>query len=268
MLDKEDKKKAHPQQSESVIARTIMAEYADLGIIPTIIEPSYKNTPMKNDIVPYQYSNDYKYLNQLGARFGYVFYVYPGSAPGTNIGYWGPKVQEEELQRALSVNLGGDTNVDDINFTYNQDAATTVEGHIMEIDSKKVSKFSSDNTSLPALSKGDALKKQSKDTIRKSLPKVHGYVAGLSLAAAEARAKGVVDGSIANVLKASGTLDTVRYGAVLETRKLVGLRGVGDTYDGKYYVSGVTHSIKKGEYKQRFELTRIGVGTNTGQVTP
>ena len=45
---------------------------------------------------------------------------------------------------------------------------------------------------------------------------------------------------------------------------LVGLRGAGFTYDGLYYVKSVSHAISKGQYKQRFSLTREG----TGAITP
>ena len=42
-------------------------------------------------------------------------------------------------------------------------------------------------------------------------------------------------------------------------RKLVGIRGSGTAFDGLYYVNSVTHEIKRGEYKQSFELTRNGL---------
>jgi hypothetical protein len=40
---------------------------------------------------------------------------------------------------------------------------------------------------------------------------------------------------------------------------LVGVRGAGFAYDGFYYVDSVTHSIKRGEYKQSFKLSRNGL---------
>jgi len=65
-----------------------------------------------------------------------------------------------------------------------------------------------------------------------------------------------------------GELDTVRYGAVLRARKLVGVRGVGLSYDGNYYVSRVTHVISRGAYTQRFTLRREGVGSLVPVVRP
>ena len=72
----------------------------------------------------------------------------------------------------------------------------------------------------------------------------------------------------AEAVTATGSLNVVRYGQVLKARRLVGLRGVGDAFDGLYYVKSVTSKIKRGEFKQDFTLTRNGListfSTSTG----
>jgi hypothetical protein len=57
----------------------------------------------------------------------------------------------------------------------------------------------------------------------------------------------------------TGSLDVLRYGRILKARGLVGVRGAGIAFDGLYFVKKVTHKIKKGEYKQDFELNRNGL---------
>jgi hypothetical protein len=47
---------------------------------------------------------------------------------------------------------------------------------------------------------------------------------------------------------------------------LVGVRGAGLAYDGLYYVDSVTHDLKRGEYKQSFQLSRDGLISNTPKV--
>ena len=74
------------------------------------------------------------------------------------------------------------------------------------------------------------------------------------------------DRSVDDVVTVTGELDTLRYGGLLQLRGLVGLRGVGHSYDGFYYVKNVTHKISKGEYKQNFTITREGLGTTTQTV--
>ena len=46
----------------------------------------------------------------------------------------------------------------------------------------------------------------------------------------------------------------------------MGVRGVGKTYGGYYYVQQVTHRIKRGEYKQSFTLKREGRGATIGRL--
>jgi hypothetical protein len=65
---------------------------------------------------------------------------------------------------------------------------------------------------------------------------------------------------------ASGSLDVTRYGRVLKARSLVGVRGVGTAFDGLYYVKSVTHTIKRGEYKQSFSLARNGLVSTLSKV--
>jgi hypothetical protein len=71
-----------------------------------------------------------------------------------------------------------------------------------------------------------------------------------------------------DAISASGSLDVQRYGRVLRSRMLAGVRGAGLAYDGLYYVNSVTHNIKRGEYKQSFQLSRDGLISNTPRVLP
>jgi hypothetical protein len=69
-----------------------------------------------------------------------------------------------------------------------------------------------------------------------------------------------------DAVTASGTLDVLRYGRILKPRKLVGVRGAGIAYDGLYYVSSVTSTLKRGEFKQSFNLSRNGLISITPKV--
>ena len=74
--------------------------------------------------------------------------------------------------------------------------------------------------------------------------------------------------SNAFVVTATGEVDGVRYGKVLRARKLVGVRGAGTSYDGFYYVRRVTHTLRPGEYRQSFTLSRDGTGALLPVVAP
>jgi len=60
-------------------------------------------------------------------------------------------------------------------------------------------------------------------------------------------------------VRGTGTLDVVRYGRVLKSGQLVGVRGAGTAFDGLYYVKSVTHTLGRGEYRQGFTLARNGL---------
>jgi hypothetical protein len=70
----------------------------------------------------------------------------------------------------------------------------------------------------------------------------------------------------ADAVTATGSLDTLIYGNILQSRGLVGVRGAGTPFDGLYYVSSVTHNIKRGEYKQNFTLSRNGLISTVSSV--
>mgnify|MGYP001598322271 FL=1 len=76
----------------------------------------------------------------------------------------------------------------------------------------------------------------------------------------QAIGRGVAEASKSqDSVSASGSLNVLRYGRLLKARQLVGVRGVGLAYDGLYFVQSVTSTLKRGEFKQRFKLTRNGL---------
>ena len=70
----------------------------------------------------------------------------------------------------------------------------------------------------------------------------------------------------ADAVTGNGTLDVVRYKRLLKARQLVGVRGVGTAFDGLYFVKSVTTTVKQGEIKQSFNLTRNGLVSITPKV--
>jgi hypothetical protein len=72
----------------------------------------------------------------------------------------------------------------------------------------------------------------------------------------------------ADAVTGDGSLDVARYGGILKARQLVGVRGAGPAFDGLHYVKSVTHKIKRGEYKQDFQLTRNGLVSTVPTVSP
>ncbi|QSQ27587.1 hypothetical protein JY651_22905 [Pyxidicoccus parkwayensis] len=263
MMDLEQKVHEHPAQVEPLIALQLIARYAKYQMVPMVLPPPTLDVPLPIVRTPVFRGTDYAYLQEMARRFGYVFYVEPGPAPLMNKAYWGPPVRTGVPQRALSVNMGADTNVNNISFQYNALEPTTVSGKAM-VFGKAIPVETFISMRLPPLAALPAVLVH-QPNVRKTLLEVPD---GTSYVAAYAQAQAMTDASTDKVLTGSGELDALRYGDLLRPRGLVGLRGVGWMHDGFYYVKNVTHSIKVGEYKQRFTLTREGLGALLPVVPP
>jgi hypothetical protein len=228
-----------------------VAKYAFLGVLPMVIPSVLIDLPIPTDRIPRHQGTDLAYVKSLADEVGYVFYMEPGPAPATSTAYWGPELKIGDPQPALNVDMDAYSNVQSLQFTYNPDQKKLPIVFIQEPNTKApipipvpdITPLSPPLGLIPPIPKGlDMITETAKYS------PIRGALIGLAKAA-----KG------ADVVTGTGTLDVTRYGRVLKARKLVGVRGAGPAFDGLYYVKSVTHSIKRGEYKQNFTLVRNGL---------
>jgi hypothetical protein len=226
----------------------MIAKYAMYGIVPLVMPSVLLDFPNPLKEIPGQQGTDLAYINMLAEKVGYVFYIDPGPLPGMNVAYWGPEIKTGPPQPALTVDSDGATNVESLSFSFDTFAKTLWVVIIQE-----------PTTRIPIpIPVPDVNPLQPPLGLRPPIPmqiKPIRGIANFSLiqAAGIALAKAA---QTADVISGSGTLDVLRYGRVLKARQLVGVRGAGLAYDGFYFVKSVTHSIKRGEYKQNFSLSR------------
>lgn len=261
-MDREEKSQEHPAQPDSIIALKLIASYALYGLIPIVIPPLALDVPLPIERTPVQQATDLRYLTELAARHAYVFYVVPGPVIGTNTAYWGPPIRIGIPQRALTVDMGPATNVESINFENNATEAVTVEGSVQDRRSnQRIPVMTFLSTRPPLAINSPLLNPQTRRLERFRADS--GQDAGQAMAQAQARTDASMD-----TVKVEGELNSAKYGAPLRARGLVGLRGVGFSYDGLYYVKKVTHQLKQGDYRQKFTLTREGTGSTVPVVVP
>ncbi|MHC1767288.1 MAG: hypothetical protein AB9869_23915 [Verrucomicrobiia bacterium] len=229
----------------------LLGKYAQFGIRPVVVPSVLIDLPIPTDRIPVQKGKDLCYIRALAAEVGYVFYVEPGPRPGRSVAYWGPEIRIGLPQKALSINMDFETNIETVSCTF------ASQGRVMpivrvQIPTTKVSipipipditPLSPPLGLVPSI----PLNFERIDNSAKYSP-IRGAMIGLAKAARSAES-----------VTATGTLDVTRYGDVLKARRLVGLRGVGRAFDGLYYVKSVTSKIKPGEFKQDFTLTRNGL---------
>lgn len=258
MMDRKEVQMAYPAQPEAVIVAQIIGQYAKYQIVPNITPPPL-NVPNVTDWIPRQYGTDYVFLRELAQRFGYVFNVLPGPTPGVNTAYWGPSKRAGVPQPALTAGTDFNRNVEEIVFKQNALSAETVVGKIQDRETQKVLPVNAIvSTKLPLSTDGTQNLNAKQLLIEDQC--------GLTYSEVFARAQGITNQSRDRVIVAEGTLNSCKYGAVLQINGLIGVQGAGLSYDGLYYVEQVVHTLGMGYYRQQFRLTRDGTGTTVPAV--
>lgn len=259
-MDRNEKPEQHPAQDEKVIIEQLLQKYSQYGLKLTIEKPPLK-APAQQERIPVKLGTDLEYIQDLARQHGYVFYITPGPNAGQNSVYWGPPqpLNRQEPQKALTVNMGAYTNVESLDFQHNALAPTQVLGRFQDRDSNRLESLNLAQSTRPPLAKASPFYPT---LARRSYSRESGHSRQRATILAQAQ----VNRSIDQAVRVSGELDTVRYGGLLEVRKLIGLRGVGFHYDGIYYVKQVSHSLRPGEYKQKFTLTREGLESTVEQL--
>ena len=229
----------------------ILAKYAIFGIIPKIIPTILFEVPLPTDKIPKQKGKDLAYINKLAEEVGYIFYIEPGPTAGLNTAYFGPEIKIGIPQPALTINMDAHTNIETLSFELDTEEKTLPITFIQELLSKipipiPIPPINPLNPLLGAVPLLGKRVEYIKDSAKRT--PIQAVLFGLAQAAASG------DG-----VTGTGTLDVLRYGRPLEARKLVGVRGAGPAFDGLHFVKQVTHTIKRGEYKQQFKLTRNGL---------
>jgi hypothetical protein len=248
----------YPAMPEVARIYVMLAKYLVFGIVPIVIPPIPPDVPIPTAQIPTHLGGtDLAYIKRLASDAGYIFYLEPGPLPGQSIAYFGPDVRIPIPQPALNVNMDAHTNVESMSFTLNGLAKEVIVYTIMDpIKNKFPIPIPVPNISILRPPLGARLTPPAK---------IKFAAGGASETPTKAAQKilGMMFKSSSDAVSVSGSLDVLRYGHVLRSSLLVGVRGAGLAYDGLYYVNSVTHSIKRGEYKQNFQLSRDGLISNT-----
>ena len=260
LMDIVDARIPYPPMPDEARISMILSKYLQFGITPAIVPPPVPTTP--DPLSPFvQTTTDRAYIKELAGQSGYVFFVQPGPAPLQSTAYFGPDAPLPIPQPALSVNSDSDTNVESLSFSLDGLAKKVMVMFIMDPVTHKIPlPIPIPNISILHPPLGARLTAPAKIQFADDTAK-------LAPDEAAKRAFGMMMDN-ADAVTGSGSLSVSRYGSILRAGMMVGVRGAGITYDGFYYVNSVTHSIKRGEYKQSFQVSRDGLITNTPVVGP
>jgi len=256
VMDLEEKNEKYENQPDFLIVMRLVASYARYGLVPQATPTA--DVPIMLQRIPRQHETDLGFIRRMAERNGFVFYVEPVTF-GVNKAYFGPEIRASVPQPALTMNMGAATNVKSLSFSNDALAPVGTRGTFVEPFLKLPIPIPSlPSLRLPPLARSPATAERTVQL--RSTANENPARAATTAVATVTRAPEAVTGE--------GEVDAVRYGNVLRARRLVGVRGVGTTYDGFYYVRRVTHTIGRGEYTQRFSLSREGTGALLPVVRP
>lgn len=237
-----------PAMPPSVRVLLCLAKYAAFGVIPMVIPSILDIPPLPMQQIPQQRGSDYAYVKSLAQEAGYVFYLQPGPTPGTSKAYWGPEIRVGAPQPALTTNTGALDSVETISFTFDKERKAMPIVFFQESVSK---------APIPILIPDVSPLNPPLGIVPPLPPKIEKLENTAHLTAPAALMAGLAyAGQHSDCVFGSGSLDVAKYGRLLKSRQLVGVRGAGLPYDGLFYVSSVTHEIERGSYKQNFTLAR------------
>jgi hypothetical protein len=238
----------YPAMPPSMRVLAILAKYAAFGVVPMVIPSIVDEPPLPTRRIPQQRGSDYAYLRRLANEAGYVFYLEPGPVTGTSRAYWGPEIRVGAPQPALTTNMDAQTNVEQLSFSFER-----------ERKAMPIVFFHEQNSGAPiGIPIPDVTPLNPPLGLVPPLPpRLVQLNDTAHLSPAGALMRGMAwAGQNSDSVFGRGTLDVTRYGRLLKSRQLVGVRGAGLPFDGLYYVRRVTHDVQRGQYKQSFELAR------------
>jgi hypothetical protein len=240
---------AMPPAARALIA---LAKYAVLGCVPLVIPSLFEDVPIPIERIPRHQGTDYAYVTSLATEVGHVFYIDPGPVPGVSKAYWGPEIRVGIPQPALNSGLDhAHDNVDALSFSFDKEQKEMPFVYVQEPFSKipipipipDINPLAPPLGLIPPL----PVKLTPLDDTAKLNP-IAAIMRGVGYATQHS-----------DSVTGSGSLDVARYGHVLKSRQLVGVRGAGDPFNGLYFVTRVTHQIKRGSFTQSFALARNGL---------
>jgi uncharacterized protein len=199
-----------------------------------------------------QRSTDHRFMRELARRRGYEFYVLGGNA------YFRPADLTTQPQKLIAVNFGEESNCSNLQIEADGTAPTQASVAYFDALEGEARTDPQTESSLPAL--GTKLLSSLRGQV--NMPQGTRIARGMgfsSPAQADEYAAGMLrrNGWWVN---ANGSLNGLRYGHVLRSRKLVTVKGVGPNYNGNYYVRKVRHNLTARTYDMQFELARNALG--------
>jgi phage protein D len=242
LMSVEEKISDWPSKSDSDIAREIFMSYS----LPAEVDDTLViHDEVVSTII--QRETDIQFLKRLARRNGFECFVKGG------MGYFRKPVLTDAPQPLLSAHFGGETNLVSFDATVDALRPTTVEMHQIDVIAKELQNVVVESTDQLALGRDAALSVEIPNGITAKMIVKHAPATGQPEMENLSRAQ---FDEASWFIQGRGEVESTVYGAVLQTRKLVPIKGIGELFSGVYYVTNVRHLFSNGRYTQHFTARR------------
>jgi len=245
-MNQEEKTRIWRGKTYEAIATELFTEYQ---FKPVVAEPPAGGEP---PLQVAQRGTDHRFLRELARRRGFEFYVLGGNA------YFRPPDLTAKPQKVIAVHFGDQTNCHNLRFDADGTAPTVAQVSYFDAMEGAATTDVAQESGLPPL--GTKPLTGLRGAIR--MPQAKRIARGLGFhsgAQAAEYAAGILRRN-GWWVTAHGSLNGLRYGRVLRSRKLVTVKGAGPNYNGDYYVRKVQHHLTARTYEMQFELARNALG--------
>ena len=250
LMSVEEKIKDWPDKTDSDIARAIFQDYE---LEAEVEDVDITHEEVVSTII--QRETDINFLKKLARRNGFECFV------KGDTGYFRSPSLDEDPQAALAANFGADTNL--LSFHARMNALSTARVVMHQIDhiGKEVLAVTSDVGEQRQLGAEAAISttvpggRESRLFVKHAVATTQAEMERLTRALYN-ESEWLIEGR--------GEVHTMRYGAALQTRMLVPVKGVGESFSGLYYVTNVKHKFTGGGYAQHFAARRNAAKAEEG----
>jgi phage protein D len=239
-LDRAERRRAWPGARDSDIAAEIFAEH---GLAAQVEPTTVVHDPTVSTVM--QRESDWRFLRRLAARNGYGCWVDHGT------GFFAPLDLAGDPQTVLAVHFGAATTIARMSFEVDATTPTMVAMTQLDRTHKRVLEARADA--------GD----QRRLGAEPSPAGLATTVLSGTVAADAAEMTSICTSLAADqawFVTGEGEVAAGATGVVLQPRRTVVIKGVGELFSGTYLVTHVTHALSASGYVQRFRVKRNGLG--------
>jgi phage protein D len=263
LMSLEEKIASYPNMADSDIVRQVVSAYVD-DVRVTDTPTVHQDT----DTTMMQRGSDIQFVRELARRNGMEFYFEPDPSSGDMVAYFQPPQLSGSPQPDLAIQFGDASNLRSFTArldgqlplsvkTQQMDVRTGLPNSAEVVDTQLEKLGADDAGSLIGDPLGSLITPQDTQGLMRLLGTATSDAAEL-----QTQAQAVRD-EASWIVTAKGEVNTDAYQAILRPHRLVLVKGAGDPYSGKYYVTRVTHSLKgDGTYTQSFEARRNARGVD------